>query len=35
MGMIVLGIFMIVLGLYDYKNPNSKLLKFLPTCSQE
>ncbi|GIO59591.1 hypothetical protein [Paenibacillus cineris] len=29
MGMIVLGIFMIVLGLYDYKNPDSKLLKFL------
>lgn len=29
MAMIILGVIMIVFGLYDYKNPNIKLLKFL------
>ncbi|MEC0205902.1 hypothetical protein P4H39_25150 [Paenibacillus lautus] len=29
MVMIILGVIMIVLGLYDYKNPNLKFFKFL------
>ncbi|MDR9852854.1 hypothetical protein RJP21_04450 [Paenibacillus sp. VCA1] len=29
MVMILLGVIMIVFGLYDYKNPNSKLVKIL------